>query len=204
MAEPQGPTVRSRRNVRWMAAGILAICLGGLGAALLYANTSSAAPVIMIKRTVLRDQIITADDLAITSLSAPIGIEIVPADKLGKVVGRTATADLVRGGLLTPHSFGDSAVPAGAVRLGLRLEAGRLPSTTLASGTGVLLVPVARDGGTVPAGASVAAVLACVPVIQADGAVLVDVTVPQASGERVAQLAAADQLALIRLPQAQR
>ena len=28
--------VRTRRNLRWMAVGVLAVCLGGLGAALLY------------------------------------------------------------------------------------------------------------------------------------------------------------------------
>ncbi len=62
MGDSTRPAIRARRNVGWIAAGVLAICLGGLGAALLYANLSSAASVITIKHSVYRDQVISADD----------------------------------------------------------------------------------------------------------------------------------------------
>lgn len=201
MAEKVRPVVRTRRNVRWLAAGVLSVCLGGLGAALLYANASSATPVITIKRTVYRDQVITADDLGISSLAAPIGVEAVPAERLKQIVGRTATIDLARGGLLSPDSYGDPVVPAGAVRLGLRLEPGRLPNTNLLPGTSVLLVPVAREDGSFPGGASVAATTASVPQLQPDGSSLFDVNVAHNAGERLARLASSGQLAVIRLPQ---
>lgn len=204
MAESIRPAVRSRRNTRWIAAGILAVCLGGIGAALLYANVSSAASVITIKRDVFRDQVITADDLGISSLSAPIGLETVPAADISTVVGRTANADLIAGGLLHPRSFGDPAVPDGAVRLGLRLAPGRLPNSTLLPGAAVLLAPVASGSGGAPGGAVVDAIVASVPELQSDGTTLLDVTVARAAGERVVQLAAGDQLAMIRLPQGKR
>jgi hypothetical protein len=204
MGEDPRKSVRTRRDLRWIAAGVLAMCLGGLGAALLYANLSSAASVIVIKHTVYRDQVITADDLGITSLAPPPGVETVPVSQLGEVIGKTALTDLVEGGLLSPRSFGEPVVAIGAVRVGLRLEPGRLPNSTLTAGTGIQLVPVGRDGGDPPSGQSVAATVASVPLAQADGSTLIDVTVSQAAGERVAQLAAAGELAVIRLPTASR
>ena len=204
MGDTTRTAIRARRNLRWITGGVLAICLGGLGAALLYGNLSSATPVITIKHTVYRDQLITADDLAITSLAPPPGLETVPAERLADIVGRTALTDLCEGGLLSLHSFGDPPVAAGAVQVGLRLEAGRLPSSALPPGTGVQLVPVGRDGAAAPAGGSVPAMIASMPQFQADGSALLDVAVSADVGERVAQLAAADQLALIRLAQAPR
>jgi hypothetical protein len=182
----------------------MAICLGGLGAALLYVNLSGAASVITIKRTVYRDQVISADDLAITALAAPPGVETVPGDRLGDIVGKTALTDLGAGGLLSPRAFGDPVMATGAVRVGLRLEPGRLPSSQLPPGTSVQLVPVAREGTAVPSGPSVAAVTASAPQVQTDGSTLIDVTVAAAAGERIAQLAAAGQLSIIRLSQATR
>jgi hypothetical protein len=192
--------VRNRRNLRWMAVGVLAVCLGGLGAALLYGNLSNAHTVLVVKRTVYRDQVITAADLGATSAVPALGVETLSSDELDTVVGRTALSDLVEGSLLSPRSFGEPSVEAGSVRIGLRLAAGRLPSAAMAPGTEVLLVPVGRDGAEPPAGASVAARIATAATVLPDGASIVDVSVPAAEGERVVRLAANEQLALVRLP----
>lgn len=200
MGDITRPAIRPRRNVRLIAVGVLAICLGGLGAALLYVNVSSAVPVIAVKRTIYRDQVITADDLSITSLAPPPGLATVSGDQLGEIVGKTALTDLPAGGLLAAGSVGEPAVAPGAVRVGLRLEPGRLPATPLLPGTSVLLVPVAKDGAAAPSGPSVGASVASLTLVQTDGSSLLDVTVAQDSGERVAQLATAGQLAIIRLP----
>ena len=192
--------VRNRRNLRWMAVGVLAVCLGGLGAALLYGNLSNAHTVLVVKRTVYRDQVITAADLGATSAVPALGVETLSSDQLDTVVGRTALSDLVEGSLLSPRSFGEPAVEAGSVRIGLRLAAGRLPSAAMPPGTEVLLVPVGRDGAEPPAGASVAARISTAAAVLPDGASIVDVSVPAAEGERVVRLAANEQLALVRLP----
>ncbi len=199
MTGSTGAAVRPRLDLRWIAAGILAVCLGGLGAALLYANLSGAASVVIIKNTVLRDQTIRADDLGITSANAPLGVQTVPAEALGDIVGKTAITDLVAGGLLSPQSVGDPVVASGTVRLGLRLEAGRIPVGDLPPGTSIRLVPVAGDAGNQPSGNSVNAVVASVPQRLDDGSTLLDVTVADHLGDRVARLAAANQLALVRL-----
>ena len=196
--------VRNRRNLRWMAVGVLAVCLGGLGAALLYGNLSNAHTVVVVKRTVYRDQVITAADLGATSAVPALGVETLPSDQLDTVVGRTALSDLVEGSLLSPRSFGEPVVEPGSVRIGLRLAAGRLPSAAMPPGTEVLLVPVGRDGAEPPAGASVTGRIATVAAVLPDGASIVDVSVAAAEAERVVRLAANEQLALVRLPGSRR
>jgi len=190
--------VRTRRNLRWMAAGVLAVCLGGLGAALLYTSLSNAQTVVRVVRTVYRDQVITAADLGVTSAGPAAGVDTVAADRIDAAIGSTAQYDLVEGSLLGPRDFGEAAVEAGTARLGLRLAAGRIPASPLPPGTEVLLVPVGRDGGEPPAGASVVARIAVSSSALPDGASIVDVSVAAAEAELVARLAANDQLVLVR------
>ena len=196
---PGAGPVRARRNLRWVAAGVLAVCLGGLGAALLYANLSSAQTVITVKRTVYRDQVITAADLGVTSAVPAAGVETVPSGRIDDAVGRTALYDLAEGSLLSPRAYGEAAVEVGSARLGLRLAAGRIPSAPMPPGTRVLLVPVGRDGSDPPEGASVTGRIATVASTLPDGASIVDVTIAGQEAERVARLAANDQLVLVRL-----
>ncbi len=120
------------------------------------------------------------------------------------MVGRTARLDLAEGSLLSPSAFGAPLVEVGNVRLGLRLAAGRLPSAPMPPGTEVLLVPVGRDGAPPPDGPSLAGRTATSPSALPDGAWVVDVSVAAAEAERVARLAAADQLVLVRRPGGQR
>lgn len=197
---PGAAPLRPRRNLRWVAAGVLATCLGGLGAALLYGNLSSAQAVVTVTRTVYRDQVITAADLGTTSAVPAVGVETVAADRIDAVVGRTALHDLAEGSLLGPRSFGEPVVESGTVQLGLRLSAGRLPVSPMPPGTEVLLVPVGTDGGAPPAGASVLGRIATGASALPDGASVVDVAVAAAEAERVARLAANDQLVLVRQP----
>jgi SAF domain. len=199
MAGSVGAAQRPRRNVRWLAAGILAVCLGTLGSALLYGNLSQTEAVLIVQRTVYRDQVITANDLGVTSAVPAAGVAMVAADRLDEVIGRTARTDLATGTLLHPEGFGEPLVGGGQVLIGLRLPAGRLPATSLPPGTAVLLVPVSRDAAAAADGPSISARIATAATELPDGAALLDVTVGQAEAERVAKLAAADQLSLLRV-----
>jgi hypothetical protein len=196
--------VRARRNLRLIMSGVLAICLGGLGAAMLYANLANAQSVIAVTRTVYRDQLITTEDLAVISLATAPGLETVSASRISDVVGRTALTDLTAGSALSPRSFGEPPVEVGVSRLGVKLAPGRMPGTPLPPGTQVLLVAVARDGGDPPAGASVMGRVASTASDLPDGSAVLDITVPQAEAERIARLAAGDQLVVVRQPGAPR
>lgn len=202
MAGSTGAAQRPRRNVRWLAAGVLAVCLGTLGSALLYGNLSQTQAVLIVQRTVFRDQVITANDLGVTSAVPAPGVAMVAAERLAEVIGRTARTDLAAGTLLHPEGFGEPLVGGGQVLMGLRLPAGRLPSAALPPGTAVLLVPVTADTGPAPDGPSITARIATLASELPDGATLLDVTVGQAEAERVARLAAANQLSLLRVAEA--
>lgn len=190
--------VRARRNLRWILAGVLAVCLGGLGSIVLYANLAATRSVIAITRTVFRDQVITAGDLGVITVAPTPGVDTVSADLLPEIVGRSALTDLTQGSLLNPRMYGEPPVEVGTAVLGLKLPAGRLPSSALPPGTSVVLVPVGRDGAEPPAGTSVAARVASSSASATDGVSVLDVAVPAAEAERVARLAAADQIVLVR------
>lgn len=196
--DPRHPRVRPRRDLRLIAIGVLAVCLSALGAVWLYSSATDASSVITVLRTVHRDQVITAADVGLVSVPALPGVATVPGDRLAEVVGQTAHTDLVAGSLLSPVSFGPPVVSVGMAQLGLRLAPGRVPSAELPPGTAVLLVAVARDGGEPPDAPSVPASVASLGIAQPDGSTLLDVDVPVEHAERVARLAAADQLVLVR------
>jgi hypothetical protein len=194
-------TVRARRNLRLLWAGVLAICLGGLGAAGLYLSVADTHSVVAVKRTVFRDQLITAEDLTVISLATVPGLETVAAERITEVVGTSALTDLVEGGVLSPRSFGAPPLEVGKVRLGLKLAPGRMPAGALPPGTEVLLVAVARtapDGSDLTPEASVTGRVASLPEALPDGSAVLDVVVPDGEAERVARLAAADRLVLVR------
>lgn len=190
--------VRPRRDLRLIAIGVLAVCLSGLGAVWLYSSATDASSVVTVLRSVHRDEVITAADVGLVSVPTVPGLLTVPGDRLSEVVGQSAHTDLVAGSLLSPESYGSPAVSVGMAQLGLRLAPGRVPATALPPGTRVLLVAVAREGGEPPDVPSVLATVSSVGVVQPDGATLLDVDVPQEQAERVARLAAADQLAVAR------
>lgn len=135
----------------------------------------------------------------------------IPVARRGEVVGRAAAVELRAGTLLTDAQVTDAAVPgAGEQLVGVAARPGQLPARGLRPGDRVLMVPVpgdqARTGvdagatGGQPAGESVAARVAQVGPIDADGAVTVDVVVEQELGPRVAALASTGRVALVLQP----
>lgn len=189
---------RPRRDLRLIAIGVLAICLSGLGAVWLYSSATDAVSVVAVLRDVHRGQQIADGDVGLLSLPSVPGLETVPAEDLEAVIGQSAHTDLVSGSLLSPRSFGEPVVSVGMAQLGLRLSPGRVPVTELPPGTSVLLVAVARDGGEPPNAPSVPASVSSLGTEQPDGSILLDVDVPHEQAERVARLAASDQLVVVR------
>ncbi|QLQ14405.1 MAG: flagellar biosynthesis protein FlgA [Micropruina sp.] len=190
--------VRARRNVRWIVAGVIAVCLGALGSAYLYVSVAQAHSVVRVNRTIYRGETVTATDLGSVSLGSAVGIETVPVESAADLVGKTALIDLPGGSLIVPGAVGDAVVAPNAARVGLRLAAGRLPVSALPAGTPVLLVPLAKDSQTAPEGASVVAQVATAPTVLVDGSSVLDVSVPAAEAERIARLAAAELVVMVR------
>ncbi len=190
---------RLRRNPRWLLAGVLAVVLGGLASAYAFQAISAADPVLRVNRTIHRGETIEQADLTVVALSRGTDVRTVPASRSAEVVGSAALTDVPAGSLLTNDSFGDRRLPDGQARVGVRLDAGRLPSATLVPGTPLLVVAVPAATGVeaedLPA--SVAATLATAPEQQPDGTWVVDVTLATDRAEQVARLAALGRVALV-------
>lgn len=204
---PPRPTARPRRQPRWIAAGLLSVCVGGLGAALLYAEATGSREVLQVARPVSRGEQIRPGDLRPVQVGSVPGISTVPADRASELVGRRALIDLAGGSMLADGAIGQPSVEKGSTQLGVKLAPGRVPVGDLPTGTAVLLVPVddprvapgAPPSAQASAPPTVAAVVVTVPRPGPDGvATLLDVRVPQEKARLVAELAAADRLVLVR------
>lgn len=193
--------VRARRNPRWIAIGILAICLGALGSLLLYSQVTTSNTVITVNRTIMRGETILATDLGQITVGDLGGLNAVPAAEIPSLIGKQALTDLPQGTFVLPGTIGAPSEPAGFARVGLRLTPGRVPVAPLPAGTPVRLISVpAPNSTTPPTDVSVMGQIATAPSIAPDGSRVLDVSVPARDATTIARLAASDQLALILEP----
>lgn len=195
---PAAAAVRPRRNLRWVLIGVLAICLGGLGSAVLYSSVSDATAVLRVNRTIYRGEVIGAADLGPVNVGTHLGVVTVPAEAAAELIGKTALTDLAEGSLLTPTSIGEPQLAAGESRLGLKLNPGQVPVSPLPAGTPVVLVPITAANDGEASGASYRATVAVAPSMLADGSTSIEVTVGNADSDEVARLAAAGRLVVVK------
>lgn len=199
---PLRARVRLRRSPRWLLAGVLAVCLGGLATAFLVSSVAASESVLRLNRTVYRGEVIAPVDLGVVTIGRGAEVPVVAGERLNAVVGQSALTDLPDGSLLVEGSYGAPDLPPGSARVGLRLAPGRLPSSALPPGTPVLVVALpganAMPGSAEQVPPSVSGTLATAPVAQSDGSFVVDVTVVADRAESVARLSATERVALVR------
>lgn len=198
--------LRPRRNPRWIAAGILAICLGAVGSFLLYSRVSSANSVLVMNATVMRGATLEADDVRQLTVGDLGGVKAIDSSRIGDVVGRVALVDLAEGSIVVEGEVGVSQQPAGHIQVGIKVPLGRVPNAPLPQGTPIQLISVttaqtdesAQESveSTAPE-ASVKGTVASAPTETSDGSRTLDVWVPTANAAAVARLAALDQIAIV-------
>ena len=96
-ATPEPPRLPARRNPKWIALGVIAICLGGLLSYVIYARVATESAVVAMAATVYRGEVIEAGDLTSITLSGDPSVPTVPADQAVSLVGQRAAYDLVDG-----------------------------------------------------------------------------------------------------------
>ena len=201
---PPGSTARSRRNPRLVVLGLLCAIVGALGITAVVNQFNESSTVVAMARTVERGAVVSAADLTTVTVGPVPGIATVASADLNSLVGQTALVDLPSGSLVAQSSVGEPVVESGSAQLGLKLAAGRLPTTPMPAGTTVQLIPVAgaaegQQPSSAPIGDPITAVIRKAPTPLADGSHwLVDVSVPDNEAARVAALAAADRLVMAR------
>lgn len=198
------PRVPSRRNPKWVALGVVALCLGALLSYVSYSRVAHQLPVVAVVNTVHRGSTIQAKDLTMVDVSSESGARLVPASELPRLVGRKAVYDLVGGSFLPPGAASDALVPAtGRALVGVRLVAGRAPAGELPPSVPVRLVALPPSGADPGFSDSYTGDTVTARVISqeegADGAsIIVNVDVPASQAPMVALLSSQERLALVR------
>ncbi|HHV20232.1 MAG TPA: flagella basal body P-ring formation protein FlgA [Propionibacterium sp.] len=203
MAAQPHPRLRPRRQPKWIAAGVLAMCLGGLGAAFLWVEASGSAEVLVLTRSVARGETVAASDFRVARVGQLDGASSVQAAELPALTGQQALVDLSEGALLPAGGIGQAALDAEGVQVGLRLAPGRIPLGELPAGTPVLLVPLedprVNPGAAGDLPAPLRGSVLTPPRTGPDGvAQLLDVRLDAAQAPAAAMLAATDRIVLVK------
>ncbi len=203
-ATAQPPRLPGRRNPKWIALGVIAICLGALLSYVIYAKVAAESSVLIMTKTVYRGSVIMAEDLAPVTISGTAAGNAVLADQADELVGRTAIYDLVSGSIVPAGAIGEVMIPAeGRTVVGVRLVEGRAPVGLLHPGSVLRLIALPPEGAEPEfADQHTGDAFPATVVDAIDGAdgmsTLVNVDVPADQAAAVAFLAAQDRLAAVR------
>lgn len=204
---PAPPRIPGRRNPKWIALGVLALCLGALLSYVVYSRVAAETPVVIMAHTLYRGETVEASDLAVTRLSGETVAKSVPASQLRTLVGRTAVFDLPEGTILTPGTIAEVAIPAeGHAVVGIKLATGRAPAALLTPGSRIRLVALpgasaADSEATDNLGGKTYQATVIDQAPGADGAsIAINVDVESGQAPTIATLAASDRLVVIRDP----
>lgn len=198
------PRLPGRRNPRWIALGVLALCLGALLSYVVYARVAAEATVVALAATVYRGEVVERGDLTTVRLRAGSLPDTVPAADLDLLVGQRAVYDLPAGSVLAAGSVAATAVPAeGRAAVGIKLASGRSPEVLLLPSSPVRLVALPPPSAATSAGDELSGKTYPARVLdQAPGAdgtsILLDVEVDQAQAPTIALLAAQERIAVVR------
>ena len=200
---PQPPRMPGRRNPKWIALGIAALCLGGLLSFVIYARVANETAVVAAAHTVYRGETIEQGDLTTITLRAGSLPQTIPAARLADLVGKRAAYDLIEGSVIGSTAVVEQAIPAeGRAIVGLKLVPGRGPSNLLLPSSLVRLIamPAAADSSTtdkLEGSIFIGRVVDQSP--GADGtSILVNVDVEAGAAPTIAMLAAQDRIAIVR------
>lgn len=200
---PQPPRLPGRRNPKWIALGIVALCLGGLLSYVIYARIASETAVVAAAHTVYRGETIEQSDLATITLRGGSMPHTIPAAQLNDLVGKRAAFDLVEGSVISSTAVTDTAIPPeGRAIIGLKLTPGHAPGNLLlpASRVRLIAMPAAADSSTTDKLTGSIFVGSVIDQSQAaDGmSILVNVEVDAGAAPTIATLAAQDRVAVVR------
>jgi hypothetical protein len=196
------PRLPGRRNPKWIALGIVAICLGGLLSFVIYSRVATEVAVVAVAQTVLRGDVIEKGDLTTVTLRRGSVARAIPATQLDQIVGQRAVFDLVEGSVIPTNAVGEVVIPPdGQAVVGLKLSGGRAPSTLLLPGAPIRLVALPSTESSKNDKLTGSVYVARVVDLSAapDGtSSLVNVTVASAQAPVIAALAAQDRVAVVR------
>ncbi len=194
------PSLRARRSPRLILIGVLCACLGGLGCALAWQQTTHAQQVVVAARALTKGEPVDAAALTTTSIGAAAGVSTVPAENIDALIGRTALVDLPAGSVVAADSIGEPRIDEAFSVVGLHLPAGRVPGT-LTPGAGVILATAPAPDDDPDAEFTreqTPGTVVGTPTQASDGSWSLDVQVASDIALHLAALAAVDRLVVVQ------
>ncbi|WP_030274492.1 SAF domain-containing protein [Streptomyces sp. NRRL B-24484] len=171
---------RSRRPMV-VAVGVALAALGGLSAAYFVNQAGDRVSVIAVAHDIPAGKVITSDDLIAASVVADPALKPVPVTRSHDILGKAAAADLPAGALVTDRSVrSGKPVAAGKDIVGVLAKQGQLPAGALQAGDVVTVVQTPGQGQDDAKSTGQPSTI---------GAVVVQVSAPDANGVRVVDLA---------------
>jgi hypothetical protein len=187
--------VRARRSWGYGAAAIAAIVVGGLLSAFLYSSTQHSEQVFVVATALDRGQTIAAQDLTTITITPGQRIDAFTPAQAGQLIGKTITAALPKGSLLTHGAVADRLpIPAGEAIVGVALKPSQMPSTPISAGSRIVITPIAGQNATVKSTQAAdvpATVVDQLATNQSTGLVIVNVYIASRDASDVAGRAAA-------------
>jgi hypothetical protein len=187
----------------------LAVAMAGAGvvvSAAVYQRADHQVAVVMVTRPVPAGAVLTAADVASTSVTVSPGIRVVLAAQIGQVSGEIAAVALRPSTLLAPSELTTSQPPArGQALVAAAAKPYVLPASGLVAGDHVLVIATPGNQGQAGSPASSPSLPAPVPAVvedvnavpDQDGFDIVDLIVSDASAVAVAGQVSTGQFALI-------
>ena len=195
---------KARRRSGIAVVGLVLALLGALAGIRLVAGAGDRVLVLSVAKDVPVGAAITRADLQTTYVSVDPGIETVPGQAEGKIVGQVAATHLIAGSLLAPGQVSVAGPPgAGQVLVPLAVPSGRFPAVGLHAGDHLMLVDTPAPEAGAPATGEPRTFqvrVARVGPPDLNGVVVVDVIGATDAAAALAIRAAAGRFALVVLP----
>jgi hypothetical protein len=193
-----GTAGRRRARLSEMALGVVVVAVCALGVVLWQRSTTSTEAVLVLGRSMRAGEELLADALRVEEVHVGSLVGHVGAADSRRVVGKTATADLPAGTLVSDALFvGRPPVPAGSTVVAAALVPGQFATFQLRPGQPVTAI---RTGGIGDPGAGAVVASAIVYEVRSlddsTGTWIVSLLVPEAAAPAVASAGAAKSLSL--------
>lgn len=190
------PPARRRVHVPTVLIGVLLVVGCALAFGVLARDLSDARGVVVLARPVPRGTVLSEADLAVAQLPQDTGVRATPATDRQRLLGRTLLVSLPAGTALTTDLVTAGAVDIGPTSrtLGLLLEPGGYPTTSLAPGDTVSVVDTQGSGNVLD---DRAVVVSFAPTIEGAATRLVSIVVDEGSAAAITAAAAQDRVRLL-------
>jgi len=136
-----------RRSLQLVLVGLLCVAVGLAGIYVAWRAVHDGQDVWVAARSLAAGQVIGEDDVRRAHVVVGNNVVTWPVDR--PVAGEAALVDVADGAMLTPANVGVAPPASGLARVGVVVDVGRAPITSLQAGDRVTLM--GPDGDAVPA-----------------------------------------------------